>query len=152
MQLNADKTYGSSLGGVDQATTSAAIGAAVMIVDGQMVAPVRSVIGTNWASSSILTSLCGRTYIAQVVSRCFVMLRQLRQVRRSLPATRIQTWSLRLIVLNRLDYANSTLQGWFFDVSGSHCPQSVLNASARLIYGLILVLYAHITDALTSLH
>ena len=52
------------------------------------------------------------------------------------------------LVLNRLDYANSTLAGlptYLF-----RRLQSVLNASAPLIYGLSQ--HAHITDALISLH
>jgi hypothetical protein len=71
----------------------------------------------------------------------------LRQLRRSLPATTIQTLVVAL-VLNRLNYANSTLVG--LPTYLIRRLQSVLNASARLIYGLGR--HAHITDALISFH
>jgi hypothetical protein len=80
--------------------------------------------------------------MAQVVLRCFATLRQLR---RSLPATTIQTLVVAL-VLNRHDYANSTLAG--LPTYLVRRRQSVLNASARLIYRLGG--HAHITDALIS--
>ena len=91
-----------------------------MIVDGQMVAPVRSVRNLGIIDSDLVM----RTRGAQVVLRCFAMLWQ---VRRSLPATTIQTLVVAL-VLNGLDYANSTLAG--LPTYLVRRLQSVLNASA----------------------
>jgi len=51
-------------------------------------------------------------------------------------------------VLTRLDYGNATLSG--LPAYLLNRPQSVLNASARLVAGLRRS--AHITDALASLH
>jgi hypothetical protein len=99
-----------------------------LIVDGQMVAPVR--LDRN-LGVFIDSNLIMRTHVAEVVSRCFAMLCHLRQVQRSLPATTVQRLVVALI-LNWIDCANSTLAGlptylvWYL--------QSALNASARLIY------------------
>jgi Reverse transcriptase (RNA-dependent DNA polymerase) len=98
-----------------------------LIVDSQLVAPVRSVMNLGVFINSDLVM---RTLVAQVVSRGFAMLRQLRQVRRSLPATTIQTLVVAL-VLNRLDYANGALAG--LPTYLIRRLQSVFNASARLI-------------------
>jgi hypothetical protein len=109
-----------------------------------MVAPVRSVRNLGVFINSDLVM---RTNVVQVVSRCFAMRRQLLQVRRYLLVTTIQTLVVALL-LRRLYYANSPLDG-----SPTYLVRhlrSVLNASARLIYGLGQ--HAHITDALISLH
>ena len=85
--------------------------------------------------------------VIRVVSRCFAVLRQLRQVRRYLPPSTFQMLVVAL-VLTRLDYANSTLAG--LPVHLVRRLQSVLNAAARLIYGLRRC--DHVTDALLTLH
>ena len=64
------------MGGVDQATTSAAIGAAVMIVDGQMVAPIRSVrnLGVFIDSDHYADAVHGcMIKWSRVVSPCFAI-------------------------------------------------------------------------------
>jgi len=73
-----------------------------------------------------------RTHVQRTVSRCFAALRQLRQIRRCVPATTFQMLVFAL-VHSRLDYGNDLLVG---------VPkllrrlQSVLNAAARLIFHL----------------
>jgi len=88
-----------------------------------------------------------RTHVKRTVSRCFAALRQLRQIRRSVPPATFQSLVVTL-VLCRLDYGNAVLVGLpAYLVSRL---QSVLNAAARLIY---CMRYAdHITDALACLH
>ena len=61
--------------------------------------------------------------------RCFAVLRQLRQIRRSVPTDTFQTLAGSL-VLTRLDYSNSVLAG--LPVYLVRRLQSVLNAAARL--------------------
>ena len=51
-----------------------------------------------------------RTHVQRTVSRCFAVLRQLRQIRRSVPTDTFQTLAVSL-VLTRLDYGNSVLAG-----------------------------------------
>ena len=84
-----------------------------------------------------------QTHVQKTVSRCFAVLRQLHSV----PATTFQTLIVSL-VLSRLDYGNAVLAGlpaYLF-----RRLQSVMNAAARLIYGLRHS--DHISDALISLH
>ena len=75
------------------------------------------------------------------------MLRQLRSICHSVPATTFQTLIVSL-VLSRLDYGNAVLArlpAYLF-----RCLQSMMNAATRLIYGLRHS--DHISDALISLH
>ena len=51
-----------------------------------------------------------RSHVAKTVSACFVVLRQLRSVRRSLPRSVLQLL-MSSLVLSRLDYGNATLAG-----------------------------------------
>jgi len=81
------------------------------------------------------------------VSRCFGALRQLRQIRRSVPTATLQMLVVRL-VLSRLDFGNSVLVG--IPAYLLRRLQSVMNAGARLIFQLRRS--GHITDALLSLH
>ncbi len=86
-----------------------------------------------------------RTHVQRTVSRCFAALRQLRQIRRCVSADTLRTL---VLVLSRLDYGNSVLTGL---PAYLVCRlQSVLNASARLIFNLRR--YDSVTDALSSLH
>jgi len=90
-----------------------------------------------------------RTYVLRTVSRCFGDLRQLRQIRRSVPTATLQKKMLVFrLVLSRLDFGNSVLVG--IPACLLRRLQSVLNARARLI--LQLRRSDHITDALVSLH
>jgi len=88
-----------------------------------------------------------RTHIQRTVSRCFGALRQLRQIRRSVPTATLQMLVVRL-VLSRLDFGNSVLVG--IPACLLCRLQSVMNAGARLIFQLRRS--DHITDALLSLH
>jgi len=88
-----------------------------------------------------------RTHVQRTVSRCFAALRQLRQIRSSVPPDTFQSLIVSLVI-SRLDYGNAVLVG--LPVYLVHRLQSVLNAAARLIYHIRSV--DHITDALVSLH
>jgi hypothetical protein len=84
-----------------------------------------------------------RTHVQRTVSRCFAVLRQLRQIRCSVPMTTFQT----LLV------AWSGLWQWRASWSSSHLVrhlQSVQNAAARLIYNLRRS--DHVIDALNNPH
>jgi hypothetical protein len=88
-----------------------------------------------------------RAFVNHLVASCFCALRRLRSVRRyvSVPVIRAMVTSL---VLSRLDYCNSVLQG----IPAVHIRrlQSVLNSAARLVFHLRR--HDHITDALICLH
>jgi len=111
---------------------------------GASVSPVKSVrdLGIH-----IDSDLSMRTHILRTVSRCFGALRQLRQIRRSVPTATLQMLVVRL-VLSRLDFGNSVLVG--IPTCLLCRLQSVMNAGARLIFHLRRS--DHITDALLSLH
>ena len=72
-----------------------------------------------------------RTRVQRTVSRCFAALRQLRQVRRSVPSATLQMLVVAL-VHSRLDYGNGVLVDLPAHVMRR--LQWVLNAAARLIY------------------
>jgi len=74
-------------------------------------------------------------------------LRQLRQIRHSVPLSTLQTLVVSL-VLNKLDFGNALLVGLPADLI--HRLQAVQNASARLIHRLRH--FDHVSDALVSLH
>jgi len=88
-----------------------------------------------------------RMHVLRTISRCFGALRQLRQIRRSVPTATLQMLVVRL-VLSRLDFGNSVLVG--IPACLLRRLQSLLNAGARLIFQLRRS--DHITDALVSLH
>jgi len=88
-----------------------------------------------------------RTHVQKTVSRCFSVLRQLRQIRRSVPQPTFQSLVVTL-VNTRLDYGNGALIG--LPVYLTRRLQSVLNAAARLIFNLRRS--DHVPDALISLH
>ena len=93
-------------------------------------APVKSVrdLGIH-----IDADLSMRTHVLQTVSRCFGALRQLRQIRRSVPTATLQMLVVRL-VLSRLDFGNSVPVLVGIPACLLHRLQSVLNAGARLIF------------------
>jgi len=83
-----------------------------------------------------------QTHVQKTVYRCFTLLRQLRSVRHSVPATMFQTLIVSL-VLSRLDYGNAvlaSLPAYMF-----RRLQSVMNAAAQRHSD-------HISDAFISLH
>jgi len=75
-----------------------------------------------------------RAHITATVRTCFAALRQIRSVRRSLTPDVLLTL-LRALVINKLDFCCSTLAG----MSGTLLQklQSVLNATARLLYSAL---------------
>jgi len=88
-----------------------------------------------------------RTHVQNTVSRCFAVLSQLRQIRRSVPQPTFQSLVVTL-VNTRLDYGNGPLIG--LPVYLTRRLQSVLNAATRLIFNLRRS--EHVSDALTSFH
>ena len=66
-----------------------------------------------------------------IIARCIAALRQLRQIRRSVPPDTFQSLIVSLVI-SRLDYGNAVLVG--LPVHLVRRLQSVLNAAARLIY------------------
>ena len=115
-----------------------------MLIDGLHITPVKSVrdLGVY-----IDADLSMRMHVQKTVSCCFAAIRQLRQIRRSVPSSTFQKLVVAM-VHSRLDYGNGVLVG-----SPAHLMrrlQSVLNAAARLIFNLKRS--GHITDALVSLH
>ena len=93
------------------------------------------------------SDLSMRTHVQKTVAGCFAVLRQLRSVRRSVPASVYQSLVVAL-VLSRLDYGNATLLG--LPAYQYDRLQSILNAAARSIAGLRRS--DHISDALASFH
>jgi len=88
-----------------------------------------------------------RTQVQRTVASCFATLRQLRSIRRSVPASVYQSLVVAL-VLSRLDYGNITLIG--IPAYQLRPLQSVMNATVRSITDLRRS--DHITDTLASLH
>ena len=88
-----------------------------------------------------------RTHVQRTVSQCFAVLRQLRQIRHSVPTDTFQTLVVSLM-LTCLDYSNSVLAG--LPVYLVRRLQSVLNAAAWLTYHLRRS--DHISDVLAGLH
>jgi len=88
-----------------------------------------------------------RSHVQRTVSCCFAVLRQLRQIRRLIPPATFQTLLVAL-VLSPLDYSNGIMIG--LPTYLVRRLQSVLNASARMIFQLHRS--DHKTDVLASLH
>jgi len=113
-----------------------------LLVDETPINPVQSVRDLG---IFIDADLVMRSHVQKTVSWCSAVLRQLRSIRHSVPATTFQTL---IVSLSRLDYGNAVLAGlpaYLF-----RRLQSVMNAAAWLIYGLRHS--DHISDALISLH
>jgi len=111
---------------------------------GISVSPVKSVwdLGIH-----IDADLSMRMHVLRMVSWCFDALRQLHQIRRSVPTATLQMLVVRL-VLPWLDFGNSVLVGILACLV--HRLQSVMNSGARLVFQLRRA--DHITDAVVSLH
>jgi hypothetical protein len=88
-----------------------------------------------------------RSHVHNTVSKCFATLRQLRSIRRSVPASAYQTLIVSL-VLTKLDYGNAVLSG--LPAHLIQRLQSVMNAAARSIAGQRRS--EHITTTLAGLH
>ena len=79
-----------------------------------------------------------RTHVQRSISSCFAALRQLRQIRRSVPAATFQSLVV-AFVHSRLDYGNGVLVGT--DGIQAYLMrqlQSVLNAVARISGAMII--------------
>jgi len=85
-----------------------------------------------------------RSHVTRVVALCIAVVRQLRLISRLLSPTTLKTVVIALVI-TRLDYANSMLTG--LPAYLVKRLQSVLNALARLIYGLWR--FDHVSDAPT---
>jgi len=88
-----------------------------------------------------------RSQVTKTVSSCFVVLRQLRSVRRSLPRSILQTLVTSL-VLTCLDFGNATLAG--IPQYQLKRLQSVMNAAAQLVFSSRK--FDHVTPLLCQLH
>ena len=115
-----------------------------MLIDGSLVHPVCTVRNLE---VFINADLVMRSHVTRVVAQCFAVLRQLRLIRRLLLPSTLKTVVV-MLVLSRLYYANSVLTG--LPAYFVKRLQSVLNASARLIY--VIRRFDHVSDALMSLH
>jgi len=113
-------------------------------IDGVQDSPVTSVRNL---SIFIDSDLVMRSHVQRTVLGCFAVLRQLRQIRNSVPTATFQSLVVTL-VLSRLDYGNSVLVG--LTIHPIRCLQSVQNAAALLICRLRS--FEHVTDALVRLH
>jgi len=103
---------------------------AALQIDGVSVAPLSSVRDLG---IYIDAELVMRTHVKKTASRCFAVLRQLRQIRRYVSMDTFQELVIALVV-TRLDYGNAVLTG--LPVYLLRHLQSVLNAAAWLILGL----------------
>ena len=115
-----------------------------MLIDG---VPITPAVYVRDLGIYLDHDLSMRTHVQRTVSRCFAALRQLRQIRHSVPAATFQTLVVAL-VHSRLDYGNSVLVG--IPVYLMRRLQSVLNVAARLIFHLRRC--DRISDALVCLH
>ena len=115
-----------------------------LLIDGCSITPVQS---ARDLGIYVDCDLSMRTHAQRTVSRCFAALRQLRQIRRSVPSATLQMLVVAL-VHSRLDYGNGVLVG--LPAYLTRRLQSVLNTTARLIYRLMTC--DHVSDALISLH
>jgi len=93
------------------------------------------------------TNVTMRAHVTATVRTCFMALRQIRSVRRSLSRDALLTL-IRALVISKADYCCSVLTG----VSGTllHRLQSVFNAAARLVFSTRTS--EHITPLLRELH
>ena len=108
---------------------------------------IRTVSSVRDLGIYIDADLVMRTHVKKTASRCFAVLRQLRQIRRYVSTDTLQALVVALVV-TRLDYGNAVLTG--LPVYLSRRLQSALNAAARLIFGLRRS--DRVSDALISLH
>jgi len=140
LQLNANKTevlWCSSARRQHQIPTTP------FMIGTDAVVPARSVRDLGICDSAVSMD----THVARTVSSCFAVLRQIRCIRRYV--TRPVLLSLVVsLILTRLDYGCATLAG----ITGRQMDrlQSVLNASARLIYSARK--YDHVSALLRDLH
>jgi len=114
-----------------------------MLINGSLVNPVRTVRNLG---VFIDADLFMRSHVTRVVAQCF--LRHLRLIQSIAVTYHVENGGSLALVLSRLDYANCVLTG--LPAYLVKCLQSVLNASACLIYGLRR--FDYVSEALMSLH
>jgi len=88
-----------------------------------------------------------RSHVTKTVSASFAVLRQLRNIRRSIPRSVLQSL-VTSVVMTLLDYGNSTLAG--IPLYLLKRLQSVMNSAARLVFGSSR--YDHVDPLLRQLH
>ena len=115
-----------------------------MLIDGSLVLPVRTVQNLE---VFIDTDLVTRSHVTRIVAQCFAVLRQLRAHQSAAVAIDVKNSSRRVSPIST-GLRRSVLTG--LPAYLVKRLQSVLNASARLIYGLRP--FDHISNALLSLH
>jgi len=101
--------------------------ATALSIDGVQVSPITSV---RHLGIFIDSDLVIRSHVQRTVSGCFAALRQLRQIRNSVPTATFQSLVV-APVLSRLEYGNSVLVG--LPLNLVRRLQSVQNVAARLI-------------------
>jgi len=99
-----------------------------LFIDGIPVFPVTSVRNLG---IFVDASLVMRTHVQRTVSECFAALRQLRQIRNSVPTASFKSLVVALVI-TRLDLGNDVLIG--LPTNLLRRLQSVQNAAARLIF------------------
>jgi len=115
-----------------------------MLIDG---VPVTPALYVRDLGIYLDRDLSMQTHVQLTVSRCFAAVRQLHQIRHSVPAATFQTLVVAFIH-SRLDYGNVVLVG--LPAYLTRRLQSVLTAAAQLIF--YLRRSDHISDALVCLH
>ena len=105
------------------------ISTAPFVVKGVAIEPSKSVrlLGVIIDSDLSMTSAVNKT-----VSTCFYQLRRIRSIRQSLPIEAAKTL-VNALVVSRIDNSNGLFAG--ITMRQSHRLQSMLNASARVIFG-----------------
>jgi hypothetical protein len=95
----------------------------------------QSALCGTWATVLINADLIMRTHVqVRTMSRCFAVLRQLRQVHRSVPPwTTFQT-IISALFLTRLDQANSVLVGLYTSVPCSAAPAGLERFSVPCLW------------------
>ena len=120
------------------------IPAVPFVVGTDVVAPVSSVRDLGIYLDSDLSM---RTHVSRTVSACFVTLRRIRSIRRSVIRPVLQSL-VAALTLTRLDYGCTTLTG--LPHRQLNRLQSVLNAAARLVYSARRS--EHVSPLLRDLH
>lgn len=141
LQLNADKT---DVMWCATARRSSRLPADPLSIANTLVQPVSAVRDLGILIDS---DLGAASHVRMIVSRCFAALRQLRHLRRYVSNDCFRSLVVAL-VHSRLDYGNFIMVG--LPAYRLRMLQSVLNAAARLTYGLRR--YDHVSGALAELH
>ena len=115
-----------------------------LAVGSDNITPVRSVRNLGIYVDSEVSM---RTHVVKTVSSCFIILRRIRSIRRSVSSSVLKSLVVSL-VLPRMDYGSATLAGLPRQLLDR--LQSVMNAAARLVFSARK--YEHINPLLRDLH